>query len=170
MRRSVKNCMFSFELPCRSNSLNVPARACTLLHNRWSWSRSSCRWALVDLNANLATDGRGSAFEEGCHMFSLTSQKCHAAFSQNFHPRVRSHRRAWVRTMHGTHATLGELKELLNGEEESRYHGWKIWNVKSEDCRAKAVHSHEKFQLDRVFFPSFSDWHSWLWGSKHFPC
>lgn len=86
MKRSMKKCMLSLELPCSSNSERLFERASSCvrararLHNRWSWSRSSCRWTLVDLNANLATGRHGSAFEEGSHMFSLTSQKCHAVF------------------------------------------------------------------------------------------
>lgn len=116
MKRSMKKCMLSLELPCSSNSERLFERASSCvrararLHNRWSWSRSSCRWTLVDLNANLATGRHGSAFEEGSHMFSLTSQKCHAVFSPpwNVHPRARSHRRAWVRMKPGIRVTPGD--------------------------------------------------------------
>lgn len=168
MSWSMKKCTFSFGLPCRSKSLNVPAHACARFHNRWTWGRSSCRWALVDLNANLAKDRCRSAFKEACHMFSLTSQKCHAAFSQNFHPPcVHSHRRACVNTTCKISVTPGKLKELLNAGrvQISRMKTECTWN-NLWGLQSKSSTLAWKVPI-RAF--SFFFWHGWLWGSKHFP-
>lgn len=169
---------FNLAAVTRSISLNVPARARARArpHSRWSWSSSSCRWILVDLNANLATGGHGSAFEEGSHMFSLTGQKCHAVYFPERSTHVRAHAGAhgsgwslakvWPQVTRDCCQTVEKSADIMDGNRES------VWNVTSEDGSAKAVHSNENYQLERKWKKKRSFFFSCsrLWGSKHFPC